>query len=343
MFDRAHRPLSVAKADPCPSGCWYVGASEMSVGGERGEAEGLEGGVMVAHVVDLQGGMGDTVLVGEEAFEFAPAGVAVFVSAYEDMSGEGWKAGGDGPDVEVVDLDYAIGRGHFPANFGGVQVGGCSFEEDVGRVPDELPGAGKDQESYCDADQGVGVTPAREDDNGRGDDCADRAEGVCEHVAHRTLYVQALAPCPEEDDATCQVDDEPERGHEQHRPTEDLCWFPKARVGLDEDPDRDYNERDPVGEGGEDLGPPVAEAFVRGSRPLGEPCGEEGEPEREVVREHVPCVGEQGEAPRQESADDLHCRKARRQDEHHGERAAVTLAGTQAVVMFVMAHDYILS
>lgn len=29
-----------------------------------GEAEGLEGGVMVAHVVHLKGGMGDTVFVG---------------------------------------------------------------------------------------------------------------------------------------------------------------------------------------------------------------------------------------------------------------------------------------
>ena len=64
----------------------------MSVGGERGEAEGLEGGVMVANVVDLQGGMGDTVLLGEEAFEFAPAGVAVFVPADEDVGGEGWEA-----------------------------------------------------------------------------------------------------------------------------------------------------------------------------------------------------------------------------------------------------------
>jgi hypothetical protein len=50
-----------------------------------GEAEGLEGGVMVAHVVDLEGGMGDAVLVGEELFEFAPAGVAVFLPADEDV------------------------------------------------------------------------------------------------------------------------------------------------------------------------------------------------------------------------------------------------------------------
>ena len=48
--------------------------------------------MMVAHVVDLEGGMGDAVLVGEEFFEFAPAGVAVFVLADEDVGGEGREA-----------------------------------------------------------------------------------------------------------------------------------------------------------------------------------------------------------------------------------------------------------
>src|SRR5215210_3080373 len=149
---------------------------------------------MVADVVDLEGGMGDIVFVGEEVFEFAPAGMAVFVPADEDVGGEGWKARGYGPDVEVVNLDYAIGRGHFLAHFGGVQVGGCCFEEDVGRVSKELVGAGKDQDSDCDADKGVSVTPAGEDDDGGGGHRADRAKGVGEHVAHRAFYVQALAP-----------------------------------------------------------------------------------------------------------------------------------------------------
>src|SRR5215210_4493828 len=149
---------------------------------------------MVADVVDLEGGMGDIVFVGEEVFEFAPADMAVFVPADEDMGGEGWKARGYDPDVEVVDLDYAIGRGHFLAHFGGVQVRGCCLEEDVGRVSKELPGAGKDQDSDGDADQGVSVAPSGEDNYGRGGHRADRAEGVGEHVAHRALHVQALAP-----------------------------------------------------------------------------------------------------------------------------------------------------
>ena len=47
---------------------------------------------MVANMVDLEGGVGDAVLVSEEPFEFTPAGVAVFVLADEDVGGEGREA-----------------------------------------------------------------------------------------------------------------------------------------------------------------------------------------------------------------------------------------------------------
>src|SRR5215211_1305180 len=96
---------------------------------------------MVAYVVDLEGGMGDAVLAGEEFFEFAPAGVAVFVATDEDVGGEGGEAGGDSPDVEVVDLDHAFGGCHPPADFFGVQAAGRRFEQDVGGVSEKLPGA----------------------------------------------------------------------------------------------------------------------------------------------------------------------------------------------------------
>src|SRR5215204_5301644 len=101
---------------------------------------------MVAHVVDLEGGVGDAVLVSEELFEFAPAGVAVFVLADEDVGGEGREARGDGPDVEVVDLDYAFGGCYLLADFPGVQAARRRFEKDVGRVSEECPGAAQDQE-----------------------------------------------------------------------------------------------------------------------------------------------------------------------------------------------------
>ena len=46
-------------------------------------------------------------------------------------------------------------------------------------------------------------------------------------------------------------------------------------------------------ERGEHLRPPPAEAPLRRRRPMREPGGEEGQPERERVREHVRRVGEE--------------------------------------------------
>src|SRR5918995_1602597 len=214
----------------------------LSLVGVGGEAEGLEGGVMVSYVVHLEGGMGDAVFVGEEVFEFAPAGVAVFPAADEDVGGEGGESRGYGPDVEVVDLGYALGRGHLPAYFGGVEVGGGCFQEDVGRVTEELPGAAQDQESYGDAYEGVRVAPAGEDYDGGGYYRADRAKGVGEHVAHGALDVQALAAGPIEDDGASHVDEKPERGHEQHRASQDLRRLSQAGVGPGEKPKRDPPE-----------------------------------------------------------------------------------------------------
>ncbi len=57
-----------------------------------GKAKGLEGGVAVARVVYLEGGVGDPELVGEEFLEVVAAGVAVLVVTDEDVRREGGEA-----------------------------------------------------------------------------------------------------------------------------------------------------------------------------------------------------------------------------------------------------------
>ena len=61
--------------------------------------------------------------------------------------------------MEVVDLDYAFGCCHPLADFTGVQAAGGRFEQDIGRVSQERPGAAQDQEPDGYAYQGVGVAP----------------------------------------------------------------------------------------------------------------------------------------------------------------------------------------
>jgi hypothetical protein len=52
---------------------------------EREKRQVLYIALVITDVVHLEGGMGDIELVGEELFEFAAAGVAVFVAADEDV------------------------------------------------------------------------------------------------------------------------------------------------------------------------------------------------------------------------------------------------------------------
>src|SRR5918912_1415914 len=122
----------------------------------------MECGVVVADVIDLKGGVLDAVLAGEELFEVAAPGVAILVAADEHVSRESREAAGG------------------------------LFEQDVDGVAQELPGASQDEQADEDADQGVGVAPAGEDDDAGGSYGSQRAERVGEHVPQSALGIEAL-------------------------------------------------------------------------------------------------------------------------------------------------------
>src|SRR5918997_1102355 len=92
------------------------------------EARAVRLALVVSEVVDLEGGMGDTVLAREEVFELAAARVAVLATADQDVGRERREAGGDLPDVQVVDLRYALGAGHPAADLFGADAAGGSLE-----------------------------------------------------------------------------------------------------------------------------------------------------------------------------------------------------------------------
>src|SRR5829696_993979 len=282
---------------------------------------------VVADVVDLEGSVGDAVLLGEEVFEVAAPGVAVFATADEDVGREGREAGGDRPYVKVVYLHDAFRADHLAAYLSGVYPAGGCFEENVRRVSEEGPGAHEDQSPYRDAGEGVRIAPAGEDDDQARGYGPERAEGVGDHVPEGALHVQALSRGAREDDHARCVDEEPEGGDRQHGAAQDLRRLPQAREGLHEDPDRDRYQRHPVRQGRKYLGPFVAEAPLRRLWPTGEPGREERNPEREVVREHVTRVSEQREAAGEQAADDLGHREARCQGERDPESPLVLVAG----------------
>src|SRR5215210_9417710 len=94
----------------------------------RAELQAVEGGGMVVDVVYLEGGVFDPVLAGEEFFEVAAPGVAVLFVADQDVGRERRETGGDGPDMQVVNLHYALCVDHTPADLVRVDAGWSAFE-----------------------------------------------------------------------------------------------------------------------------------------------------------------------------------------------------------------------
>ena len=92
-------------------------------------------------MVDLERRVLDAELLLENSLELAPPPVAVLSSADEHMGGESREPGRDRPDVEVVHLDDARGRGQALADRTRVDASGRPFQENRGRVPEDRPRA----------------------------------------------------------------------------------------------------------------------------------------------------------------------------------------------------------
>ncbi len=169
---------------------------------------------------------------------------------------------------------------------------------------------------------GIGFEPTGgEDDRGRRDD-PHRAEQVCEDVTVRGLDVEAARPCPREDPSGGDVDPDSEGAEDEDPATEHVRRVAKALERLVEDPDRECDERDPVRERCQHLGPLVAVRPLGRRRTIREPDGEERQRERDVVGEHVHRVREQCEAAREQAADDFGNGVRGRDRECEGERVS---------------------
>ena len=121
-----------------------------------------------------------------------------------------------------------------------------------------------------------------------------------------------MLAAPIEDGPDDDVGGEPEDRNGEHQAALDRLGRLEPQEGLVADDGRDDPERDPVQEGGEDLEAPPAEGAPGRHGTPGEPEGEEAEAERRDVGEHVPRVGEKGQAAAEKAADDL--------DDEHGRR-----------------------
>ena len=260
----------------------------------------------------------------QEPLEVAPDPVAVAARDDEHVRGQGGKARGDRPDVQVVHLDDALGPRQREPHLLRVDPGGRLLEQDPHRVAEDPPRAGEHERADRERGEWVGVLPAGDHDDQARHDHAGRSEQVGEDVEERGLHVQVLRSRAREDPRRGNVDHRAGDADHEHPAARDLGRVVEPPERGDDDPDRDGDERGAVDERGEDLGAAGAEAPPRRRRPGRQPGRQEREAEGGGVREHVRSVGEHGERVGDQTDRHLDDREARDEQEGGAESPPVS-------------------
>ena len=128
----------------------------------------------------------------------------------DDVGGERAEARGHGPDVQVVHRAHPLlGADRRPS---GVDVDARRrrLHQHVERLLDQPPGGEQDQHRDHEADDRVDDRRAAGEDEGAGDDDAERAERVGGGVAQHPLEVDVLALAPGQDEGRGDVAGEAE-------------------------------------------------------------------------------------------------------------------------------------
>lgn len=95
--------------------------------GSGADLQQVLGVVILAGMVDLEGGVGDAVALAQQTLQVATFLVALATGEDQDVCGQGALAGGDLPDVQVVDLGDVQGAARCPpTRSGSIPVGAAS-------------------------------------------------------------------------------------------------------------------------------------------------------------------------------------------------------------------------
>ena len=107
--------------------------------------------------------MGDVVSVLKDAPGLIEDRVGIGCVRGHEVDGSDIHVGGEGPDVQVVDVDDTGYHGEVVAEQVEVDAGGCGLYEDAQRLIAEAPGPGEDEYADKCCEQRVGVWPVGED------------------------------------------------------------------------------------------------------------------------------------------------------------------------------------
>jgi hypothetical protein len=159
---------------------------------------------------------------------------------------------------------------------------------------------------------------------------------IAQHVQEGGARVEVvIAAQPDQDD---RVAEETHRRHPGHDPQPDRrVRVLQAVPGLPGDPHRQPEQRGHVELRRQDLQPPEAEGALHVGRARPEDDGQERQPQRRHVGEHVAGVGDEGERARPPAAERLQHHDERRDRERHGQplHAARLGGAVRGVVVLV--------
>ena len=251
------------------------------------------------------------------------------------MRGQRLVSRGQRPDVDIVDDGDARQFLDHAAQAIDVDVPGNALQQHVDHLGKQAPGAQQNQDGHHGAGDRVGDIPVVGPDQDRRHHNRHRTQQIGDHVPVGRLDVDAVSGGGVQHPGDQGVDAEPDGPDDQHQSTLDIVIViagdaaRDAVVGLQQDQCRD----DPQGEGvrqrRQDLRAMVAEGALRGRRAGGEVNGEQGEPDRRRVGEHVSGVRQQRKASRQHAADDVDEHVAQLHD--HGDREGADARPAQLI------------
>ena len=164
-------------------------------GGIVGREAGSRGmGSAVGQVVDLQGQVGDAVVVGQESLEVGADRVAVLARLDKHVRRRGGHPGRDLPDVQVMDLSHVRAASHCRSECRWVEPCRGRLKEDPSGSADQ-PRTGVQHENHHDerGDRVCAGEPARQHHDGGSHGGHERVQ-VGEDVRDRALHVQAAPP-----------------------------------------------------------------------------------------------------------------------------------------------------
>ena len=181
-----------------------------------------------------------------------------------------------------------------------------ALEEDVDDADNQVARVVDDEQPDDHADDGVGDVPLEEHDQDGGDNDADRAEQVAQHVLESALHIQALSRRAVEYPCGAEVDEEAADADQEHGQADHLDLFREGpMVGLEEDPPSYEPQRERIDERGQYLRAVVPESALHRRFLLRDPHGHQRHCNGSRIGEHVSSIGEQRQAPGQDAAGSL--------------------------------------